>query len=112
MFPLSRQEPSSLYVAKQAPSAFLIVQLQALGARVISQFSWQEAPLAIRLMLVAPEQAPSAFLIVQLQRLAPRGHKSDYCVAEKRHYVICLMLVGADQGASAFLFTLFHGKYG
>jgi hypothetical protein len=46
----------------------------------------------------------SAFLTVQLQRLAPRGHKPLQIKRQRPpFYLERLMLVGADQAASAFL---------
>jgi hypothetical protein len=50
------------------------------------------------------DRAASAFLSVQLQRLAPRGHKPLQIKRQKPpFYLERLMLVGADQAASAFL---------
>jgi hypothetical protein len=64
-------------------------------------------------MLVGADRAASAFLFVQLQRLAPRGNNKVQLflghmpLQIKRQkppfYLECLMLVGAERAASAFL---------
>lgn len=56
-------------------------------------------------MLVRDEQGTYAFQVVQLQCLAPRGHKPQRNGRQRASSIpLRLMLVGAEQGTSAFLY--------
>ena len=62
----------SLRSFNQGPSAFYVIQLQGLGARVISVAATGEkkrSPCAPPLMLFAPGQGPSAFYCISISFL-------------------------------------------